>query len=523
MRILGKVIGWFILIIVILYLIAAAILHFAIKPEQYKSFVENTVYKYTGHKMQINGTLEWSVFPNPSIKITKVLLKNDAGQDSISPYFAKVEEANLKLSLMPLFSGQIEPSKVIIRDAHLNLIYQSPKHNPIPQKPTIQKAHKDKHKLENDNTSQLTHFQHITLPKVLITRSNINWIDLKDNHITNFKNINLFVNPTLSGANIKGSLAVSHHQDKASFAFASQIKFSNNRTEIKFRDVSFKGDYKNSSQHNTFSVDADADMNFNSQKASLRYKAHWNRLGMHGGCLLQFNQVPNGLDIKYQAITKLTGGSVDERGTYHLVDSGMDYFDYLLTIKDVDVAPVMQVLHYGDKLQGKLNISAKLNGNNKNHQWIPNLNGRGAFSLKQAQLGQLSAVTYLDQALTNIHRKPVSNQDGGVTIFSNIRGTFQLQNGVLINQDLDMQAPRIFGSGSGTINFVSKQINYLLKLWHKSADDIKVPLIISGSISNPKVTADYANLGVQVIQKTIKKKVFKNIFNGKHFKFDNIF
>lgn len=523
MRTLGKIIGWFIVIIVVLYLIAAVILHYAIKPAQYKSFVENAVYKYTGHKMQINGTLEWSVFPNPSIRITKVLLKNNVGQESIAPYFAKVKEANLKLSLMPLFSGQIEPSKVIIRDAHLNLIYQSPEHNPELPKPTQYKAHKNKHKLKDDTTSYLTRFQHITLPKVLVTRSDINLIDLKDNHITNFKNINLFIDPMLNGANIKGSLAVARHHNEASFAFKSRLEFFDNRTQINFKDVSLKGDYKTDSQHDTFSVDGDGNLNFNNKKASIRYKVNWNRLAMDGGCLLHFNQVPAGVDIKYQSITKVAGGSVDERGTYHLVDSGIDHFDYLLTIKNVNVTPLMQAFHYGDKLQGALNMSAKLDGNNRNHKWIPNLNGRGTFSLKQAQLGDLAVVDYLDQALTSIHRKPITNKDGSVTVFSSITGTFQLQNGVLSNQDLNMQAPRIFGSGSGNINFVNNQIDYLLKLWHKSADDIKVPLNISGSISNPKVTADYANIGVQIISKTIKKKVFKNIFNGKHLKFDNIF
>ena len=80
MKTLGKIIAWLIGIIILLYIIAALVLHYAIKPQTYKTFVQDTVYKYTGHKMTINGTFEWSVFPNPRIKLTNVLIQNQKGE-----------------------------------------------------------------------------------------------------------------------------------------------------------------------------------------------------------------------------------------------------------------------------------------------------------------------------------------------------------------------------------------------------------------------------------------------------------
>lgn len=521
MRTLGKSIGWLILAVVILYLIAATILHYAIKPEQYKTFVEKTVYKYTGHSMKINGSLEWSVFPNPSIRMTEVVLKNDAGKRNISPYFAKIKEIHFKLHLIPLFSGKIELSKIILRNAHLNLIYQTAIHNPSPHTQLYPITNK------SDTTYKkippLTFLQHIILPDVLITQSDINWIDLRHNRITNLNNINLFVKTNANGATIKGGLAIQQHQNKANFNFSSRLEFLNNLNHIHLNDLYLKGSYKTNSHYHHFAIKSNIKLNLNDKNVEIHYKMKWNTLPMVGSYLLNFNSVAKGIDINYQAITNLSTGSINEYGVYHLMDNGVDRFDYLLNVKNVDVKPIIQALHYGNILQGTLNISAQLTGNNKNHQWLPNLDGHGSFSLKQAQFRQLSAIHHLDLALSSIHHNSITNQHGDITIFSSIIGTFKLQNGIVSNQDLKMQAPKIYGMGSGNINFVNNQIDYLLKLWYKNLSDIKVPVVISGSIFNPRITANYTNVGTQLIQKTIQKKVFKNIFNGKKFKFDTIF
>ena len=91
-----------------------------------------------------------------------------------------------------------------------------------------------------------------------------------------------------------------------------------------------------------------------------------------------------------------------------------------------------------------------------------------------------------------------------------------------------MVAPKMLAKGAGNINFNSSTINYKIRLQHKNASGITIPLTISGTLQHPKYIPDYASIATQIIGKEVKKNVIQKIFNGKNAgnlkdKFKNLF
>lgn len=539
MRTLGKIIGWLIGIIILLYIILALVLHYAIKPETYKSWVETAVYKATGHQMVIDGTLEWSTFPNPTVRITNVIIKNQQGSTHVSPYFAKIGEADLRISLMHLFSGKIIPKMVILRDAHLNLVYESAGKNPLAQlqhkaqsaqqhsntatkaQSTPQTSAKPSLKLKDDRESHLTYLQHMQLPDVMLTNSSINWINLKNNQITNFKDINLRINPTATSAFIKGNITIVHQQHTVTLALSTTLQHTADNTLLTLQRLSFNGTDSSKGVTNTLDYQGDITANLVKQTVDLpTYQLTWNQLPMHGKIHGSWTNTNNTMAATFTASTQLADGMINEKGTFTAPDHGSNHIKYLISIHHINLVPVLKSLHYDNLLKGTANMTAHITADNSGNGWIANLNGGGNFRLTDAELGKLNSAHYINQAMQILHRKQVQND--GVTVFSSITGSFTLHNGVFYNDDLKLSARKLTSTGTGTINFNTNMINYKLYLAHNDSDDIKLPLDITGPLKHPEVKPDLADLGKAILKKSIKKKVFDNIFHDKHIDFKKI-
>ena len=530
MRTAGKILAWFIGIIILLYIILALVLHYAIKPKTYKSWVESAVYQSTGHKLVINGALEWNTFPNPTVMISDVIIKNQKGSKHVSPYFAKIGEADLRISLVHLFSGNIVPKKIILRDAHLNLVYESARNNPL-AKLQDKTKNKTQHQtsqpkkplaLGDDHTSHATYLQHMQLPDVLLTNSSVNWVDLKDNKITKFKDINLTIHPETNTAFIKGRITIVQQQHTVKLKLSTTFTHAANNTLLALQNLSFSG--TDTSSNITNNLDYHGDINANLTKQTIdapAYQLTWNQLPMHGKIHGEWVTANNGMNATFTASTQLADGMINEKGTYSAPDHGSNHIKYLISIHHINLAPVLKSVHFDNLLKGTANLTAHVTANNSGSGWIANLNGSGNFKLTNTELGKLNSAQYLNQAMDILHRKKVQND--GVTVFSNISGSFTLHNGVFYNNDLKMNARKLTSTGAGNINLNTKTINYKLYLAHNDSNDLKLPLDITGPLNHPRVKPDLKDLGKALIKKTIKKKIFKNIFNDKHIDLKKIF
>ena len=105
--------------IILLVIIAAVALPFFINPNDFKPEIQAAVKENIGRELTIDGDLELSVFPWIGISTGKLTLSN--AQGFTDKPFAKIEESNIKVKLIPLLSKKLEVSRVVLKGLVLNL------------------------------------------------------------------------------------------------------------------------------------------------------------------------------------------------------------------------------------------------------------------------------------------------------------------------------------------------------------------------------------------------------------------
>lgn len=114
-----KIILSIIVALVFLIIITIFTLSFFIDPNNFKPEIAAAVKDKTGRDLTMSGGLKLSIFPWLGISTGKMALGNAAGfQDRP---FATVEESDVKVKLLPLFTKKIEVSRIVLKGLALNL------------------------------------------------------------------------------------------------------------------------------------------------------------------------------------------------------------------------------------------------------------------------------------------------------------------------------------------------------------------------------------------------------------------
>ena len=111
----------------------------------------------------------------------------------------------------------------------------------------------------------------------------------------------------------------------------------------------------------------------------------------------------------------------------------------------------------------------------------------------------------------------------GRTAFNAVSARFHITDGVLRNDDLVFDGPRVSATGAGTVNIGAQTLNYSLlpTAALPGAGGVKVPLRITGSWFNPRVKLDLEGIvgdkvgekldtlqsGAKAVEDNVKKKV----------------
>ncbi|HIG64436.1 MAG TPA: AsmA family protein [Methyloprofundus sp.] len=105
--------------VVLLIIAAAIIIPLVVDLNDYKTEIETAVEEQTGRALKIEGELHISVFPWLGFSTGKLSLSNASG--FAEHPFAAIDEADIKVKLMPLFSKKVEISTVVLKGLALNL------------------------------------------------------------------------------------------------------------------------------------------------------------------------------------------------------------------------------------------------------------------------------------------------------------------------------------------------------------------------------------------------------------------
>ncbi len=119
MRVL-KILGWSLLGVVGLFVLAMLLVAWLVDPNDYKDEVAAAVKEETGRDFELEGDLDLSVFPWLAIELGPVRLGNPEGFGP-GP-FVSVQKADVGVRLLPLLRGRLAMRRLKLEGLQLNLV-----------------------------------------------------------------------------------------------------------------------------------------------------------------------------------------------------------------------------------------------------------------------------------------------------------------------------------------------------------------------------------------------------------------
>ena len=114
-----KISLWLAAALAALVIAAVIIIPLFVDPNAYRGQIGALVKRETGRTLTIDGRLELSVFPWLGLQVGKSTLSNAPG---FGPEpFARIDQADVKVKLLPLLSRRVEMDKVVLRGLVLHL------------------------------------------------------------------------------------------------------------------------------------------------------------------------------------------------------------------------------------------------------------------------------------------------------------------------------------------------------------------------------------------------------------------
>ncbi len=197
-------------------------------------------------------------------------------------------------------------------------------------------------------------------------------------------------------------------------------------------------------------------------------------------------------------------------------------------LSNVNIGPVIKTITGKEALTGKGNVSAVITTHG---QTIPALkqalNGEIKISLSDGILKGIDVVKAVQDTYAKFKNKQSSTNTGKEeTPFTNMNVSFQVRNGVMNSQDLVIYSALPLIRGSGTINLNNNTLDYTLKTsadkelvevvgMDKKLTGVPLRINLTGNLTSPAYSIDWARIVGRVLEKTQKKKLLDSLFGKK--------
>ena len=208
MRTLFKILGGLVFLLVVTIIVAPML----IDPNAYREEIQAVVKDKTGRDLSINGDLNLSIFPWVGVGINEVSLSNATGFNA--EYFAEIQEANVKVKLLPLLSKQVEVSTVVLKGMRLNLAKD--KRGKTNWEDMIQSSAEGDKKPSDTNADQASGaaLGAIAIGGVQIVDANISWDDASKGESYNLTDLGLSTDALSLGSPMGVELAFTVESSK---------------------------------------------------------------------------------------------------------------------------------------------------------------------------------------------------------------------------------------------------------------------------------------------------------------------
>ncbi|OYV15933.1 MAG: hypothetical protein CG441_1883, partial [Methylococcaceae bacterium NSM2-1] len=188
----------------------------------------------------------------------------------------------------------------------------------------------------------------------------------------------------------------------------------------------------------------------------------------------------------------------------------------------VQVEPLLKDFKGEARMSGAVDASAQLQGQGNNASELKSsLNGSLSFLFKDSVVKGFNLQKIIDHAKALIKESALpANNKNDQTLFSEIKGTATLNNGLFQNNDLVATASRIHINGKGNADLNTEKLDYkfiatFIKTKATATEpeqihDTPINIIVAGTFSKPTYTLDVSSLLTEKNKAKIEKFVDKN-------------
>lgn len=538
-RVLLAVIGVFVLLV----LVAIFGLVVFVNPNDLKPQIIHAVNKYTGRQLQLGGNIEWSIFPWLGLQLNNAELSNTAGFGS-KP-FAQIQRLDIQVRLLPLLHKQLEIGKFQVNNPTLYLVRNTKgqtnweiTHAPITPPP--------------DQEHVPSHFKPLSFV--------IAGIDIENGHIffddqqkkkyyeltqLQLKSANLSANrssPFFTQFNFHSKTPEQH----ATFKLNTNITLSADEKTITLNQLTLNTLWKNSAYPKgglPISLQSNVIFNLNNQSFTannLILNIDQNKLVGHiegqnaltnlslSGSLTanQFKagqltieeinlpfQFKNNILLLNPITGKLYQGSYQGDARIDLSTATPRMITHQ-QFNRINLQPLFQDFKGNSFIQllGLANLGFKLttHGNDQS-SLTKNLQGQGQFMLDNGMIRGINLAYWVAVGKALLQHQPTPVASGSDTPFNQFIGSFTINNGILVNNDLFISSGRLHINGKGSINLPEQRIDYDAHAQpvaaNGSPDGVAIPLKITGQFNAIRVVPQLDKLSVDIAKEKIKGKI----------------
>ncbi|MBC6414746.1 MAG: AsmA family protein [Chromatiales bacterium] len=150
-------------------------------------------------------------------------------------------------------------------------------------------------------------------------------------------------------------------------------------------------------------------------------------------------------------------------------------------------------------LHGQAQLNLALSGTLGNvDELLASSAGKANVRITQGSLGDKSLAAIVERVVAFLEGR-TKRTAGEELIFDDLTATVILNKGIAKNDDLVVQMPLLDMKGTGQVDLIRSQIDYMLYTRLKSRPEIQVPVHISGNLDSPNYKPDFSPLIKQKI------------------------
>jgi AsmA protein len=244
-----------------------------------------------------------------------------------------------------------------------------------------------------------------------------------------------------------------------------------------------------------------------------------NQLKMQGLSLTL--NAKNGVIKTQQVVKQLYQGAYNGNSTIN-VKNRIPSIALNERLTKVDIQPLLTDMLGEARMSGTVNASAKIQGYGNTAKAIKSsLGGKLDFNFSNGVIKGFNIQKIIDSGKALLKGAPLpADNKNDQTVFSIIKGTANINNGLVTNDDLYLEASKLRVNGKGTASLVTDKLDYQVKAkllktvaTATEAEKIKgMPIIINvgGTIAEPSYQLDLASMLLEKNKKKVDKFLGKN-------------